>query len=364
MRGLRKTRLTSVLAIAVGALAVGAVFGSPLNGRAASAAAPASTGTPTISGTAREGATVTASTGTWSNAPTAYAYAWSRCDSNGDACTAIAGVTADTYTAAAADVGRTLRVTVTATNADGSASSTSAPTAIVSAAAAPAMTRAPTITGTPQVGSILTAVKGSWEGNPAGYAVAWSRCDETGSRWAAISGAVADTYKLSQVDAGATLRVTVRASNSAGSTAATSAASAIVQPPAPTVVNGCPATGSGTIPAPGVVTPNAKTIELRARVTSCDGRPVQGALLYATGVPYNQYSVPPLASTGADGTATTMSQLSGFPAAHRQQLLVMFLRATKPGDPSRAASPPDCSFRSPSYSADSTRSPEAMGPPN
>jgi hypothetical protein len=29
----------------------------------------------------------------------------------------------------------------------------------------------------------------------------------------------------------------------------------------------------------------------------------------------------------------TMSQLSGFPAAQRQQLLVMFLRASKPGDP-------------------------------
>jgi hypothetical protein len=85
---------------------------------------------------------------------------------------------------------------------------------------------------------------------------------------------------------------------------------------------------------PGVVTPNAKTIELRARVTSCDGRPVQGALLYATGVPYNQYSIPPQATTGADGMATlTMSQLSGFPAAQRQQLLVMFLRASKPGDP-------------------------------
>jgi hypothetical protein len=51
-------------------------------------------------------------------------------------------------------------------------------------------------------------------------------------------------------------------------------------------------------------------------------------------VPYNQYSIAPQATTGADGMATlTMSQLRGFPAARQQQLLVMFLRASKPDDP-------------------------------
>jgi hypothetical protein len=346
----KKSRLASALAIVAGSLAIGAVLGAPLNGRAAGAAAPSNTATPTISGAAQEGSTLRASTGTWSNVPTGYTFAWSRCDQHGDACTAIAGATADTYPVGSADVGHTVRVTVTATNADGSASSTSAPTPVVSAATAPGMTQAPTISGTPQVGSTLTAAKGSWSGNPTVHSFAWSRCDQTGSSCAAISGATAETYKLGQVDAGTTLRVTVTANNSAGSTSATSVPTAVVQAPPPTVVNGCPVSGSGTIqvadvdaPArlvidrqsltPRVVTPNTKTIELRARVTTCNGRPVQGALLYATGVPYNQYSIAPQATTGADGMATlTMSQLRGFPAARQQQLLVMFLRASKPGD--------------------------------
>src|SRR5919198_1295695 len=101
-----------------------------------------------------------ASNGTWSGSPTGYAYAWSRCDQNGDACAAIAGANAATYQAQSADVGHTIRVTVTATNADGSTSATSAPTAVVSSKSAPGNTQPPTISGTPQVGSTLTAANG------------------------------------------------------------------------------------------------------------------------------------------------------------------------------------------------------------
>ncbi|MDE3191738.1 MAG: hypothetical protein KGL94_13070 [Acidobacteriota bacterium] len=350
-RGTAKRRWPTAVAIAAAAVAIGAVFGSPHSGRAAGQATPASTATPTISGTPQEGSTLTASNGTWSGSPTGYAYAWGRCDQNGDNCATITGATAQTYQAQAADVDHTLRVTVTATNADGSMSATSAPTAVVSSASAPGNSGAPTISGTPQVGSTLTAAKGSWSGSPTSYAYAWSRCDQTGSSCADIAGATASTYTLAQVDAGNTLRVRVTATNSAGATSATSVPTAVVQSPPPTVANGCPTTGAGTIqvadvnpPArlvidrqsltPGVVTPGAATLQLSARVTACNGRPVQGALLYATGVPYNQYSVPAEATTGADGTATlTMSQLSGFPAARRQELFVVFLRARKPSDP-------------------------------
>jgi hypothetical protein len=349
--GTRKRRWPAAIGIALAAIAVGAVFGAPRNGQAAAQAAPANTATPTISGTPQEGSTLTADKGSWNNSPTAYAYAWSRCDPNGDSCTAIAAATDTTYKATSADVGHAIRVTVTASNADGSASATSAPTGAVSSAAAPGNTQAPTISGTTQVGSTLTAANGSWTGSPTGYAYVWSRCDQTGSSCAAIGGSTASTYKLAQVDAGATLRVTVTATNSAGSTSATSVPTAVIQSPPPSVVNGCPASGSGTIqvadvnpPArlvidqqslsPGVVTPGTATVQLRARVTACNGRPVQGALVYATGVPYNQYTVPPEGTTGSDGKVTlTMSRLSGFPAARRQELFVMFLRARKSGDP-------------------------------
>jgi hypothetical protein len=336
--------------IAVAAIVIGAVFGSPLSGEAAGQAAPANTATPSISGTPQEGQTLTASNGTWSGSPTGFTYAWSRCDQNGDTCTAIAGATAQTYQAASADVGHTLRVTVTATNADGSTPATSAPTAAVSSASAPANTTAPTITGTTQVGSTLTAANGTWSGSPT-FTYAWSRCDQTGSSCADIGGATSSTYVLTAVDAGATLRVRVTATNSAGSTSATSVPTAVVAGTPPTVVNGCPASGTGVIqvasvgpPArlvidqqsltPGLVTPGAQTLQLKARVTACSGRPVQGALLYAAGVPFNQYSVPPEGTTGADGTVTvTMTQKSGFPAARHQRLFVVFLRARKPGDP-------------------------------
>ncbi len=346
-----RRRWPAMVGIAVAAIAIGAVFGSPLSGEAAAQAAPTNTATPSVSGTPQEGQTLTASNGTWTGTPTGYTYAWSRCDTNGDACAAITGATAQTYQAQTADVGHTLRATVTATNADGSTPATSAPTAVVSSASAPANTGGPTISGTTQTGSTLTADKGTWTGSPTAYAYAWSRCDQTGSSCADIGGATASTYVLTSADAGATLRVRVTATNSAGSTSATSVPTAVVQGPAPTVVNGCPASGTGTVqvasveaPArlvidqqtltPGVVTPSAKTLQLHARVTACSGRPVQGALVYATGVPYNQYSVPPEATTAADGTVTlTMTQKPGFPAARHQQLFVVFLRARKPGDP-------------------------------
>lgn len=351
MHWIKRSRVASAIVLALAAVAIGAVVAKPSTGSAASAAAPSNTATPTISGTPQENSTLTASNGTWSNSPTSYTYAWGRCDQNGDTCTAISGATDNAYKAQSDDVGHTLRATVTAKNADGSASSTSAPTALVSSAAAPGNTSAPTVSGTTQVGSTLTAANGSWSGSPTGYTYAWSRCDQTGSSCAAIGGATATTYKLQQVDSGTTLRITVTATNSAGSTSATSVPTAVVSSQPPTVVNGCPASGTGTIqvadvgaPArlviskqtltPGIVTPGAKTIQLKAQVTACNGRPVQGALLYAAGIPYNQYSIAPQATTGADGTATlTMNQLTGFPAARHQELFVMFLRATKSGDP-------------------------------
>lgn len=90
--------------------------------------APANTVLPSISGIAIEGGTLTALTGTWSNNPTSYSYAWNR---DG---TPISGATAATYTLVSDDVGEPITVTVTATNATGSTPATSAPTADVVAA--------------------------------------------------------------------------------------------------------------------------------------------------------------------------------------------------------------------------------------
>jgi hypothetical protein len=95
---------------------------------------PESTSAPTTSGAAAIGSTLTASPGTWTGtAPITFAFAWQRCDANGAACAAIARATNASYVVASGDAGRTLRVAVTARNAAGTATATSAPTGLVPA---------------------------------------------------------------------------------------------------------------------------------------------------------------------------------------------------------------------------------------
>lgn len=133
---LRHGRLGLVLAVAIGAL-LGAVFGQPGSVRAASTAVPKNKTLPTISGTAAVGQTLTATAGSWSGSPTSFHFAWSLCDANGNACLAIGGATAKIYTVTQSDVGHTLRVSVTARNASGTASATSAATTVVPTSGCP-----------------------------------------------------------------------------------------------------------------------------------------------------------------------------------------------------------------------------------
>jgi subtilisin family serine protease len=95
-----------------------------------------------------------------------------------------------------------------------------------SSSAAPASTGAPQVSGTPQVGQVLSATEGSWSGSPSSFAYAWSRCSSAGC--SAISGAAGATYQVVSGDVGDTLEVTVTASNSTGSTSATSQPTAVV----------------------------------------------------------------------------------------------------------------------------------------
>jgi fibronectin type 3 domain-containing protein len=109
---------------------------------AIAAAPPQNTAAPTSSGTATDGQTLTADKGTWSGTtPIDYHYQWQRCDASGASCSAIATATGSSYTLADDDRGATLRVEVTATNSGGSASASSAQTAVV-----PTDTTAPTTT--------------------------------------------------------------------------------------------------------------------------------------------------------------------------------------------------------------------------
>jgi hypothetical protein len=192
--------------------------------------APVNTAPPSIGGTAQQGATLTASAGTWSNGPTSFTYAWERCASG--TCSPISGATAATYVATVSDVGDTLEVAVTAANLGGSSGpATSAPTGTVTAAT-PVNTVAPSISGTTQQGSTLTASNGTWSNGPTGFTYAWERC--ASGTCSAISGATASTYALTSADVGDTIKVAVTASNAGGAGApAVSSATTVVLPLAP-----------------------------------------------------------------------------------------------------------------------------------
>src|SRR6185437_14068717 len=96
---------------------------------------PANTSPPSVSGTAQQMQTLTASAGSWSGTlPIGFAYQWRRCDSGGASCGDISGASGQSYTLTSADVGSTIRVAVTGSNSGGSSSASSAATSAVVAA--------------------------------------------------------------------------------------------------------------------------------------------------------------------------------------------------------------------------------------
>ena len=121
---------TAITAVAIAAMVITGATAATAPGQTL----PVNQTPPSISGSAQVGSTLTASPGTWSGKSLSYAYQWARCSSSGASCSAIGGATASTDSLTSADAGSTLRVTVTATNRNGSAVATSAQTAVVASA--------------------------------------------------------------------------------------------------------------------------------------------------------------------------------------------------------------------------------------
>lgn len=194
------------------------------------AAAPVNRCAPTIEGRLVVGRTLTATNGCWSNSPTKFTYQWLRCDENGANCARITGATNNSYTLTRTDAGNTLVVYVTASNADGTTGPVnSKPTAVVSEAAAPENTTAPSITGKAVVGELLFANPGKYGGGvPTRYAYQWQRCSGAGANCTNIAGETKQTYTVRATDVGSTLRVAVRASNEFGFDIANSERTAVV----------------------------------------------------------------------------------------------------------------------------------------
>ena len=80
------------------------------------------TAAPTVSGTPAVGDRLQAGSGTWtSSTPVSYRYQWYRCDAAGAHCNSLHGATAAGYTLSKRDAGKTIGLTVNATDQAGSA---------------------------------------------------------------------------------------------------------------------------------------------------------------------------------------------------------------------------------------------------
>ena len=198
---------------------------------------------PTITGTARVGETLTASTTgiTDSDGLTnaTFTYQWLADDA------AISGATGSTYMLVAADVGKAIKVQVSfSDDADNAESLTSAATAAVTAANSPA-TGAPTITGTARVGETLTAsttgITDSDGLTNATFTYQWIKLDSNLND-SDISGATSSTYTLVAGDADTGIKVRVSFTDDRGNTESLTTESALIV----TAANS-PATGAPTI---------------------------------------------------------------------------------------------------------------------
>jgi hypothetical protein len=208
---------------------------------AARTASPPANGTlPSITGTAQQGHTLTASNGSWvGSAPITFTYQWQSCNSTGSSCSSIGGAKSQNYVASSGDVGRTIRVQVTGTNADGTSQALSGPTAVIAGPGnAPANTKQPDPSGTVQEGHTITVNHGSWSGTaPITFTYQWQSCTATNSVCTNLTGMTSSSMMLGAAQVGMLMRATIVAANAAGKTSAFSNVTAVVLAKASAPVN-------------------------------------------------------------------------------------------------------------------------------
>ena len=239
----------------------------------------APTGTVTITSTATQGQTLTAANtladvdglGTIS-------YQWK---ANG---TAITGATGTTYTLGQADVGKTISVTASYTDAQGTAEAitSSATTAVANVNDAP--TGAVTLTGTATQGQTLTAANTLADVDGLGtISYQWK------ANGSAITGATGTTYTLGQADVGKTISVTASYTDGQGTTEAitSSATTAVAN------VNDAP---TGAVTITGTAT-QGQTLTAANTLADVDGL---GTVSY-------QWLRGGVAITGATGSTYTLT---------------------------------------------------------
>jgi hypothetical protein len=118
---------------------------------------------PRIAGLAITGQTLTAYRGTWSGRPTRYRFVWQRCSKSGATCRKAGRAHGARYRISGRDVGRRIRLVVTAWNRAGSKSARSKATPAVTKAGGP-----PTKSPPPVGGYFSLQPAGTWSRLPSG----------------------------------------------------------------------------------------------------------------------------------------------------------------------------------------------------
>jgi hypothetical protein len=173
------------------------------------------TASPSVSGSAVVGETLTASNGTWSPDAAAYSYQWQRSVDGGTSWSPIAGATTTSYVLTSADVGTWLRFSVIASNGAKQGSGSSVPVGPVSSGPPLNMAK-PLISGVARAGQTLSASPGTWNPADGSYQYQWQRSSDGGGTWSPIAGATSTSYTLTGGDVGDQLFVIVTAANARG----------------------------------------------------------------------------------------------------------------------------------------------------
>jgi len=193
---------------------------------------PSNSAVPVITGTSRTGETLSVSTGSWTGTPTSYSYQWQRSLTSGGSYSDIASATGNTYVASEFDVGYFIKVSVSATNGNGTSSAALSSATVAVVDIAPQNTAIPVVTGAARTGETLTASKGSWTSAPNAsttYAYQWKRAITVGGTYNNIASATDRTYELTDADIDKFIKVSVIATNSIGaSLASLSSATSVV----------------------------------------------------------------------------------------------------------------------------------------
>ncbi|MCA0296603.1 MAG: hypothetical protein LCH96_15080 [Actinobacteria bacterium] len=205
---------------------------------------------PGIGGGPQVGRTLTAVPGTWVADGATLSYQWTA-DSK-----AIDGATASTFAVTSAQLGKAIRVKVTATSGTSVVTKTSDGTTDVLKGRFTTVPT-PTVEGTVATGRTVTVEPGTWVGTPDTLTITWKR---NGKAIKGASGVGLTSYTLTSSDTGEKLTVTVTArragfvTKSRTSTSLRVAKGAFTSTPTPTI-SGDAVAGSTLTAVPGTWAP-------------------------------------------------------------------------------------------------------------